>query len=205
MIPTDCKLIGLTGGIASGKSTVSSILENRGYRIIDADKIARDIVEVGSPAYIEILKEFGENILLKDGSINRKSLGRLVFSDSKLLKKLEDITHPYIFKGIRKLIDEYCIYDDIIFVDLPLLYESCKYLEKYFIEFDEIWLVYIDEKTQLKRLMSRDNLDVKEAMARINAQISMEDKSKRSTKIIDNRGNISDLIADIDRVIEELV
>ena len=204
MRPINCKLIGLTGGIAYGKSTVSSILAHRGYRIIDADKIAREIVEVGKPAYTKILNQFGDILLSEDKSIDRKKLGKLVFYDKRLLKKLEDITHPYIFQEIKKQIDEYSKNSDIIFVDIPLLYESYDYINIYHIDFDEVWLVYIDEKTQLERLMSRDNLDRDEAVIRVKSQISMEDKKKKSTRIIDNRGSISDLIINVNMALEEL-
>ena len=205
MIHTNCKLIGLTGGIASGKSTVSSILVKKGYKVIDADKIAREVVEVNKPAYIEIINSFGNSILEEDGSINRKKLADLVFSDETLLKKLNDITHPYIYIRIKEDIDKYCKKDDVVFVDIPLLYETYSSLINYNIDFYEIWLIYVDESTQIKRLMMRNSIDINEAKKRIKTQIPMKDKVKQATRIIDNRGDISRLEKKIDIAIRELV
>lgn len=204
MIHTNCKLIGLTGGIASGKSTVSSILVKKGYKVIDADKIAREVVEVNKPAYIEIINSFGNSILEEDGSINRKKLADLVFSDETLLKKLNDITHPYIYIRIKEDIDKYCKKDDVVFVDIPLLYETYSSLINYNIDFYEIWLIYVDESTQIKRLMMRNSIDINEAKKRIKTQIPMKDKVKQATRIIDNRGDISRLEKKIDIAIREL-
>ncbi len=204
MIHTNCKLIGLTGGIASGKSTVSSILVKKGYKVIDADKIAREVVEVNKPAYIEIINSFGNSILEEDGSINRKKLADLVFSDETLLKKLNDITHPYIYIRIKEDIDKYCKKNDVVFVDIPLLYETYSSLINYNIDFYEIWLIYVDESTQIKRLMMRNSIDINEAKKRIKTQIPMKDKVKQATRIIDNRGDISRLEKKIDIAIREL-
>ena len=204
MIHTNCKLIGLTGGIASGKSTVSSILVKKGYKVIDADKIAREVVEVNKPAYIEIINSFGNSILEEDGSINRKKLADLVFSDETLLKKLNDITHPYIYIRIKEDIDKYCKKNDVVFVDIPLLYETYSSLINYNIDFYEIWLIYVDESTQIKRLMMRNSIDINEAKKRIKTQIPMKDKVKQATRIIDNRGDISRLEKKIDIAISEL-
>ncbi len=172
----DCKLIGLTGGIASGKSTVASILMGKGYRVIDSDNISREVVKAGKPAYNDLINCFGKHILNRDGSLNRKKLGDLVFTDEKLLQVLNNITHPYIFKELINQINLECNNNKTIFVDIPLLFENYHELIKQGIIFDEIWLVYVDEKTQLDRLMLRNNLKEKQAINRINAQIPLEIK-----------------------------
>src|SRR5690554_3279131 len=115
MIHTSCKIIGLTGGIASGKSTVSSMLVDKGFIVIDADKISREIVEIGRPAYNKLLEFFGPEILNEDKTINRRVLGSMVFSNEDLLKALNNITHPFIFRKIRKEIDKACKNNNIIF------------------------------------------------------------------------------------------
>ena len=120
---TKCMIIGLTGGIASGKSTVSSILIEKGFRVIDSDKISREVVQTGKPAYKAVVNFFGEIILDNDGSLNRQKLANIVFSDKEMLQVLNNITHPYIFQELKKQIFDACIEPNIIFVDIPLLFE----------------------------------------------------------------------------------
>ncbi|MBC8590839.1 dephospho-CoA kinase [Wansuia hejianensis] len=202
---TNCKIIGLTGGIASGKSTVSSILGSKGYYIIDSDEVAKDIVKPYEPAYHSIIKFFGTSILNEDKTINRKKLGELVFSDVNLLQKLNQITHPYVFHEIRSRIAKNCSRQNIIFVDIPLLFEVYNELERHKIIFDEVWLVYVDEKTQLERLMKRNNLNLQEAKLRIEAQFPIEEKKKRATRIIDNMGDIESLIKNLNKTLDYLL
>lgn len=177
------KVIGLTGGIASGKSTASNILKEMGIPIIDADQIAREIVQVGKPALEEIKNTFGPKVIFLDGTLNRKLLGKIVFSDEGALRKLNSITHRRIIKEILNRIDIYRKSDayPVIIVDAALLIEmDMKELV------DEIWLVTIDEETQLTRLMGRDHLDLADAKNRIRAQMSMEKKKKYAHVLIDN-------------------
>lgn len=203
MILTNRKIIGLTGAIASGKSTVSSILKEKGYRVIDADIIAREIVEINKPAYKEIVNSFGASIVKKDKSINRQKLGEMVFSDGKSLQKLNEITHPHIFRTIKEDIERYSN-ENIIFLDIPLLFEEFNELRKHKIFFDEIWLVYIDEKTQIERLMKRNKFTFKQAKKRIQTQMPLEDKVNKSTRIIDNRGDTLELEKNIEILLKEL-
>lgn len=203
MIQNNSKIIGLTGGIASGKSTVSNILKSKGYKIIDADIIAREVVEIGKPAYKEIVEYFGKTILNKDYTIDRKKLGSIVFTDNKLLKKLNNITHPYIFKHIKEYIDENSE-ENVIFLDIALLFEELDKIKKHNILLDEIWLVYIGKDTQIERLMKRNNYTMKEAKQRIEAQISMEEKYKKADRIIDNRRSILDLENNIEKMLKDL-
>ena len=176
-------VIGLTGGIASGKTTVSSLLRELGADIIDADKIAREIVEPGQNTLKEIISEFGLDILNDDGALNRKALGNIVFNNSGRLKILNEITHPQIKKVVNERLG-FIIRnnkDSLIIIDAAVLLECG--MDKLV---DEVWLVYVDYDTQLKRLMLRDNLNEHEAKVRIESQMSVEEKMKHSNKIIDN-------------------
>ena len=181
------KVIGLTGGIASGKSTVSNILLSLGAFIIDADKIAREIVEPGHKVLNKIVETFGYQILNKDCTLNRKFLGNIVFNNSDKLKILNSITHPEIRNIIAQRIDEIqnkCE-KSIIIIDAAVLFESG--LNKLT---HEVWLVYLDCDTQIKRLIERDNLTFEEADARIKSQMPVGDKIRMSDKIIDNTGSL---------------
>mgnify|MGYP003883263661 CR=1 FL=1 len=198
-------LIGLTGGIATGKSTVANILLKKGFSLIDADKIAREIVEVDRPAYYRIVDEFGKDILNEDKTINRKALGKIIFSNKEAREKLNSITHPYIFQSIKDKIDQLSKNNSVIFIDIPLLFEQYSSLIQHGISFDEIWLVYVDRDTQLDRLMKRDNITRDEAMRKIESQMDIEEKKKRASKIIDNRGDIDSLEKQLDEILVELI
>lgn len=190
-------VIGLTGGIATGKSTVSSLLLKHGAYLIDGDRIAREVVEIGKPAYRQIIAHFGEGICQQDGTIDRKKLGRIVFADPHERKILESITHPYIFEEIRRRIHEA---EEarvrLIILDIPLLFETG--LDK---EADLTLLVDADEAEQVRRIMARDHLTEEEAKARIASQWPMEEKRKRADYILSNRGNLEDL----EREVEEFL
>lgn len=199
------KVIGITGGIATGKSTVTNILEKEGYIVIDADKIARDVVKRGQPAYRKIVNFFGKDILNKDGDIDRKRLGDIIFRELELRKILNTIVHPYIYEGIKSQILKYGEMEKIIFLDIPLLIEERENFRKYGINFDEIWLVYLDKKTQLKRLMKRDSITKDEALDRINAQFSIELKKEHATRVLDNRGNLKALEKQLEEILKETI
>lgn len=181
------KIIGLTGGIASGKSTVSEILKELGCIIIDADKIARKVVEPGEATLQNIVEEFGPSVLSSDGTLNRKALGNIVFKDPAKLKALNSIIHPeikrVILKEIEKIREEKG--DSTVIIDAAVLLESG--MDELV---DEVWLVYVDYHTQLKRLMERDAIDEAQADARIKSQMPVEDKIIRSDRIIDNTKDI---------------
>lgn len=199
------KIIGLTGGIATGKSTASHIIKKLGYKVIDADKIARDVVLEGKPAYKEIVNSFGKGILNEDNTINRKKLGEIIFKDKAKREKLNGIVHPYIFKSIKDWIIEYGKKEKIIFLDIPLLIEEIDKINEYGIGLDEIWLVYVDERTQLDRLIKRDDLEKEDAHRRINSQMAIELKREYATRIIDNQGNIERLEKQIEEIIDEII
>ena len=176
-------LIGLTGGIASGKSLAAEELKRLGAHLIDADEIAREVVKTGLPAYNEIVKEFGEKILNPDKTINRKELGRIVFSNTELRRRLERITHPRIQEKIDKYIKEIKGRnpDAIIVVDAALLIEAG--LHK---KMDKIIVVYAEEKIQIERLMKRDGFTIKDAKNRISAQMPLTEKRRYADFVIEN-------------------
>lgn len=204
MILNNCRLIGLTGGIATGKSTVSKMLLKKGYKVIDADMISREVVEVGKPAYYDIVDTFGLGILLEDKTINRKKLGRIIFDNLVIRNTINKIIHPRVISQIKEEIEEACKDNKIIFVDIPLLFEVMDQIHLYNIEFEEIWLVYSNLETQLARLMERDNIDNTEAMSKINAQIDIEEKRAKSTKTLYNNGDLKELEKNLNIMIDEL-
>jgi dephospho-CoA kinase len=176
-------LIGLTGGIASGKSLAAKELKRLGAYLIDADEIAKETVMPGLPVYQNIVKDFGQGILHPDKTINRKALGAIVFSNPKLRIRLEEITHPEILGEIDKRV--FAIKDKdpkaIIVLDAALLIEV-RLHEK----MDKVIVVYADEKTQIARLMNRDGLSYNEAKERISAQMNLDEKKKYAAFVIDN-------------------
>lgn len=181
-------VIGLTGGIASGKSTVSAILKKVGAYIIDIDKIAYDITLPQQPAWHEIIDCFGKDILMSDGHIDRKRLGEIVFKDEILRRKLEEITHPKIKRRLHDEIktaqNEGC---KLVVLDVPLLIEVgwSKIA-------NEIWVVYVDDAEQLKRLKLRNGLTTDQALDRIRSQMNLRDKIKYADVIIDNNSSIKE-------------
>jgi len=178
------KIIGLTGGIASGKSLVAGILEKLGAVIIDADQLAREVVTPGTRAYKEIIKTFGSEILGSYGAINRKALGTTVFSNSAARKRLEQITHPAIKElAETRLTEERRKGTEIVFYMAPLLIEAGVASSV-----DEVWIVYADQKTQLERLMMRDSIGHDEALQKIAAQLPIDEKIKLGKVIINNTG-----------------
>jgi dephospho-CoA kinase len=180
-------IAGLTGGIASGKSTVSGFLCDAGARIIDADEIARAVVKQGTPAYDEICSFFGRTILREDSQIDRERLGNIIFNAPDKKARLNAIVHPRVFEQSAQMIDQIAAEtpDAVVIMDVPLLFETG--MEK---DLALVIVVYLPEPLQLERLMKRDGIDEKAAMARIRAQMPIEEKRKRATIVIDNSGDI---------------
>ncbi|MGM8366267.1 dephospho-CoA kinase [Virgibacillus sp. W0181] len=175
-------VIGLTGSIATGKSTISAMIAELGIPIVDADKIARDVVKPGERAYEKIVTTFGENMLNEDKTINRKKLGRIVFANEENRTKLNEIIHPEIRKEMLQQRDTLIAGGEpCIVMDIPLLFES-----KLMHFVDKIIVVYVDESTQLARLMKRDQSSAEEAQERIQAQIPVSKKANLADAIIDN-------------------
>lgn len=194
-------IIGLTGGIASGKSTVSRILKELGAEVIDADLVAKEIIRPQSPAWKELVAAFGKGILNDDKTINRRKLGQIVFGNSTALAKLNAITHPRIIEKIKDKIREIQNRDEqkIIVIDAPLLIEAGMVPLT-----DEVWVVVVDPETQLHRLMARDHFTFQEALNRLNAQLPLAEKMKYARRIIDNRGSIEETAREVRRLWEEL-
>jgi dephospho-CoA kinase len=193
--------IGLTGSIATGKSTVGKIFKELGCYVIDADGIAHKAYEKGTKAYKSIVEEFGKNILDKDGNIDRKKLGGVVLDNKELLKKLEAIVHPEVERIRNNIIEDIKKKNKnaIIIYDVPLLFE--KNLEGMF---DYTIVVYADKDTEIKRLMERNGLKKDEAIKRILLQIPIEDKAKKADFVIDNSGSLNDTRKQVKDLFEKL-
>ena len=189
------RIIGLTGSISTGKSTVSNYLIEKGYKVIDADKITHELMEKGKVNYFKIIEHFGESILDKNFEIDRKKLSNIVFSDENELNMLNYLTHPNIFNKIKQTIE--ISEDKIIFLDIALLIEFIKD-EKWDIPLDEIWLVYVNRFTQLERLMKRNNYSKEEAKSRIYAQMNIDKKIKYADFILYNDRDLKHLYEQID-------
>lgn len=191
--------IGLTGSIASGKSTVSLMFDEFNIPVIDADKIARQVVEPDEPAYKEIVETFGEDMLRKDRTIDRKKLGEVVFANKEKLNKLNAIVHPAIRKRMIEKRDAYIkAGEKCVVLDIPLLFENkLQHLV------DRTVLVYVDESVQLERLMKRDHFTEIEAKQRINSQLSLKEKAKLADVIIDNNGSKHESFVQLERLLKE--
>lgn len=187
--------IGLTGGIATGKSTVSRLLAERGAAIIDADVIAREIMEPEHPVLAAVSERFGPGVLNADGTLNRKKLGEIVFSNPEERKALEALTHPAIRAEMKQRMEELEAADPhrLVVADIPLLYESG--LDPLF---ERIMVVYVPREVQLTRLMLRDGLSKEAAEQRINAQMDIEIKKERADILIDNSGGLEETKRQID-------
>lgn len=178
---------GLTGGIATGKSTVAAIFEEAGARLIDADRIARDAVRKGAPAYHDTVAHFGTGVLLGDGEIDRKRLAAVIFNDPAEQRALERIVHPQVKQEIARRLDliRRETPDALVVVDVPLLFESGTDRG-----LAAAIVVYVPEPVQLERLMARDALAEPDARARIRAQMPIEKKKSLATFVIDNSGSL---------------
>lgn len=187
-------VIGITGGIACGKSLVTSYLLNKKYNIIDCDEISHYVLTIDFIKK-ELRKIFGDEIFIND-EVNRKKLGKIIFNDSKKNEYLQAIVFPQIFTIINKKISES---KGIVFLDAPLLFE-------YNIEFlaDKIIVVKTTKEEQIKRLMNRDNIDREYAIKKINSQMSIEEKIKKANYIIDNSNSVEDTYMQIKQILEIL-
>ena len=193
------KIVGLTGGISSGKSTVSSYFKQLEIPVIDADEVARKVVEPNSQGAIEIRKAFGSDVFEEDGSLNRQKLGALIFSNAENRQKLDDLLQPLIKIMILDEIEEYRQKGEtMIVLDLPLLFEK-RYEELC----EEIIVVYIPKELQLERLMKRNQYTKQEALSRIDSQLSIEEKRKRATVLLDNQGTIQQLYQQVEQWLVE--
>jgi dephospho-CoA kinase len=193
---------GLTGGIASGKSTVCSVFESLGAAIVDADIIAREIVSPGEDGWKSLVNCFGNMILLPDGNIDREKLGRKIFSDKTARAELDSCLHPLIISKLMSEIKNIKIKaeNQVIIADVPLLIE-CEIQD----DFDRVILVYADRKTQVKRLIKRNNITVTEAEERVGSQLDIESKRKFAHIIIENSSSLRDLKNSVNNIYLKLV
>ncbi|WP_249598658.1 dephospho-CoA kinase [Peribacillus frigoritolerans] len=193
------QIIGITGGIASGKSTVSLYLQELGFTIVDADLASRAVVEPGEEAYHQVVEAFGEDILLTDGNIDRVKLGSIIFNDQEKRLVLNGIVHPAVRNWMRvKTEAALSSGEETVFMDIPLLFES-----KLTFMVDKTLLIYVDEQVQLKRLMNRNGLSETEALARINSQMPLADKKALADAVIDNNGDINETKRQVKAILSE--
>jgi dephospho-CoA kinase len=194
-------VVGLTGGIASGKSVVSNMLRDLGASIIDADEISREIMIPHTKCWEEVITSYGSDLLLEDLTIDRKKLAISVFKDSEQIKKLNRIVHPYIMQRIEEMIEEIKDKDPqaLVIVDAALLVETGVYKN-----YDKLIVVYVNKETQLKRLMIRDAMSQEEAESRIDLQSPLTEKLKVADYIIENEVSLSKTREEVEKVYKAL-
>ncbi len=195
------KIYGLTGGIAAGKSTALDLFRKNKFIVYDADYVAREVVKIGTVGLKQITEQFGEEYLWPDGTLNRKKLSSVVFSDQAQLQKLNKITRPLIKEEILYTVAEIRKSSNkmISIFEIPLLFEG-----NYQDYFDGVISLYVEPKIQLERLMKRNGLTEKVALEQINSQMSMDEKRKRADFVIDNSGDLTNLAQEFDRLIPQL-
>ncbi|HGX1373515.1 TPA: dephospho-CoA kinase [Staphylococcus aureus] len=192
------KVIGLTGGIASGKSTVSELLSVFGFKVVDADKAAREAVKKGSKGLAQVREVFGDEAIDENGEMNRRYMGDLVFNHPEKRLELNAIIHPIVRDIMEEEKQEYLKQGYNVIMDIPLLFEN--ELEN---TVDEVWVVYNSESIQMDRLMQRNNLSLEDAKARVYSQISIDKKSRMADHVIDNLGDKLELKQNLERLLEE--
>lgn len=194
------KVIGLTGGIASGKSTITDLLRRQGYPVIDADQVVHELQAKGGKLYQVLVAEFGNSILTAEGDLDRKKLGQAVFENAGLRVHLSLLQDKIIREELLARRDALKQTEDVIFMDIPLLYEA-----DYSGEVDEVWLVYVDKAQQLERLMKRNGFSVQDAENRLNAQLSLKEKRSKAQVLIDNSGVVEETLARVALLLEDLM
>ena len=193
------RIIGLTGGIASGKSTVTSYLKEKGYPVIDADRVVHDLQAPGGDLYRALVEHFGRDILLDTGDLNRPALAQRIFSSQKEIAWSNQVQGEMIRKALARERDRLAKTEDLLFMDIPLLIE-----QGYLDWFDQVWLVYVTEDTQLQRLMERNALTEVQARDRLVAQMPLDEKKAFVNLVIDNNSKRDRLYQQIDRALEQI-
>ncbi|WP_078379446.1 dephospho-CoA kinase [Sutcliffiella halmapala] len=192
-------IIGLTGGIASGKSTVAAMMKDKGIPIVDADIVAREVVEVGTVTYQEIVTKFGHTILNEDKTLDRTKLGKVIFKSKEKREQLNAIMHPSIRNRMKEKTAAYIESGhDVVVMDIPLLFES-----KLTHLVEKTILVYVEENIQLERLMKRNELSLEDATARVNAQMPLKEKVKLADAVINNNGSKEDTKRQLHTILDQ--
>ncbi|EPS4399501.1 dephospho-CoA kinase [Listeria monocytogenes] len=195
------KTIGLTGSVATGKSTVSNMIQQAGIPLVDADIAARKVVEPGTEGLKEIVAYFGEEILLADGTLDRAKLGEIIFKDKEKREKLNEITHPRVKDYMLEARERFFRSgEELVFFDIPLLFES--HLESLV---DQIVVVWTTPETELKRLMERNNLTKEDALRRIESQMGIDEKARKADFVIDNNESLEKTQKQVNTFIERFV
>ena len=191
------KIIGITGGISSGKSTVTNFLRQRGFQVVDADALVHQLQAPGGRLYNILVEHFGNQVLLKNGQLNRPLLASLIFSNPEEQEWSKETQGQVILEELAALKNQLAQTEDMFFMDIPLLFE-----QGYESWFDEVWLIYLDRETQIERLMNRDKLSLEAAESRLASQWSLDKKKKLATHIIDNSGSLDQLLSQIISLLE---
>ena len=186
------KIIGITGGIASGKSTVTNFLRQKGFEVVDADALVHQLQKPGGRLYQILVEHFGEKVLLEDGELNRPFLASLICSISEEREWSKETQGELIREELGFVRDKLAQTEDLFFMDIPLLFE-----QEYASWFDETWLVYVSRDTQLDRLMKRDYLTIEDAQARLASQWPLEEKKRLASHILDNNGSREQLLSQV--------
>lgn len=194
--------VGLTGGIASGKSTVSRIFASFGAKVLDADKVAREVLLPGQPAWTKLRRAFGQEFFHPDGTVKRKQLRKLVFADPEKRSQLNAIVHPEVMKEInrRSEILSSSVQTGVLLVDVPLLLEVGVANR-----FDKVVVVYVSKSVQINRLQQRDGISEEEAKQALKAQMALSKKVEQADYVIDNSGTLEETQAQVQRVWQELL
>ena len=186
------KIIGITGGIASGKSTVTNFLRQKGFEVVDADALVHQLQKPGGRLYQILVEHFGEKVLLEDGELNRPLLASLIFSKPEEQEWSKRTQGEIIREELAALRNQFAQTEALFFMDIPLLFE-----QNYASWFDETWLVYVSRDTQLDRLMKRDYLTIEDAQARLASQWPLEEKKRLASHILDNNGSREQLLSQV--------
>ena len=191
------KIIGITGGIASGKSTVTNFLRKQGFQVVDADAVVHQLQKPGGRLFQALVQHFGQEIILENGELNRPILASLIFSNPEEREWSRITQGEIIREELATLRDQLAQTEEIFFMDIPLLFE-----QDYSAWFDETWLVYVDRDVQVERLMKRDQLSKDEAKSRLAAQWLLENKKDLASHILDNNGNQDQLLTQVFSLLE---
>jgi dephospho-CoA kinase len=196
------KVIVITGGIATGKTTVAQYLKKRGYTVIDADELVRFLYQKGEKVYLQLVELVGDTILNDACEIDRRKLTEYIFENEDHLKSVNRIVHQAVVQEINNRLKKEA--GKNVFLDIPLMIEEKEKLMDYGLNYDEIWLVYANEETQVNRLLKRDDRDPDKSMMLLRSQMPIKDKKEQSDKVLYNMSSLEDLYNDIDDLLKEI-